>query len=56
MKGKLVKAGPNCEQDIKDAVGKTVWFAKFAGDWIKDKDSEAEIFICREDDILGVEV
>lgn len=54
-KGKLIKAGPNCEPEIADAVGKTVWFAKFAGDWIKDKDSGAEIFICNEQDIIGVE-
>ena len=50
--GKLVAAGPNCEDEVKALVGKTVMFGQHAGAWIKPPEGD-EIFICQEEDILA---
>ena len=50
--GKLIKAGETCDDSVKEIVGKTIIFKKFAGDWVKV--GEQEIYVAHEDDILGV--
>lgn len=51
-KGTLVAVGPTCDDSVIACKGKTVWFAKYAGDWIKE--GNKEIFICNDEDLLGV--
>lgn len=48
--GKVLKVGPTADDSVKSLVGKTVYFAKFAGAWIKIDDSE--YYICQDEDIL----
>lgn len=52
-KGVVKDVGNTCEDYIRDLIGKEVYFAKFAGDWIK-LDDKTEVYICQEEDILGV--
>lgn len=51
-KGVLIDAGEGCCESVKDIIGKTVYFAKYAGDWLEV--GGKEIFICQDEDILGV--
>ena len=37
-------------------VGDKVWYAKYAGKWIKDKENDREVLIIRDEDIVCKEV
>lgn len=37
-------------------VGDRVWYAKYAGKWIKDKENDREVLIVRDEDIVCKEV
>lgn len=50
--GKIVAVGDTVAENIKELVGKTVTFAKFAGDWMEINGKK--YFICQDEDILGV--
>lgn len=50
--GRIIAAGPTCDDEIKKLVGKTVIFGRHAGDWIKAPDG-SEIYICQDEDILA---
>ena len=49
--GILMAAGPTVSEDIKELVGKRVYFGMHAGGWIKDKDGE-QYYICQDEDLL----
>ena len=48
--GRVVAMGPTVDESIKSLMGKTVYFAKFAGAWIKVEGKD--YFICQDEDIL----
>lgn len=50
--GKIVAVGETVADNIKELVGRTVMFAKFAGDWLEIEGRK--FFICQDEDILGV--
>lgn len=52
--GVLTAAGPNCSDDVKALVGKTVLFKRHSGDWLKDPKGE-EFYVIHEEDILAVQ-
>lgn len=52
-RGRLVACGAECEDFVKDYLGKTVWIGRFSGDWMKVWDTE--FYLCTEEDILGNE-
>ncbi len=51
-KGTVVAVGPTCEPEIRELIGRTVVFGKYAGEWIKDGDDE--VYLVQEEDLLGV--
>lgn len=51
VRGQIVAVGETCADIIKGMVGKTVYFGKFSGDWLKHNDDE--YFICQDEDILA---
>lgn len=54
-KGILLKCGDTCDQKIKDAIGKEVIFARYAGDTLDEIEIDGvKIFICQDEDILGI--
>lgn len=50
-RGTVIATGPNCSDDLKDSIGKTVFFGKFSGDWIET--GKREIYVATEQDIIG---
>ena len=48
--GKVIARGPTADESIP--IGATVLFGKFAGDWLKDGDSE--VYVCQDEDIIAV--
>lgn len=48
--GRVIAVGPTCDDSVKVLVGKTVYFARFAGAWLKVNDRD--FFICQDEDIL----
>ena len=50
--GKVIAVGPTADDTVKEMIGKTVLFGKFAGDWIKVGDRD--LYIVQDEDILGV--
>lgn len=53
-KGEILAVGPSADDSVKALIGKTVVFGRFAGDWLKDKETGVEYFLCNDDDLLGV--
>lgn len=50
-KGIVVAVGETCAETVKNLMGKTVYFGKFAGDWLTHKNEE--YYICLDEDILA---
>jgi len=51
--GIVLDAGTECDQPVKELIGKKVMFSRFAGDWIKIPNIEKEYYLCSDEDILG---
>lgn len=49
-KGIVLKVGPTADDSVKALVGKSVYFAKFAGAWLKVGDRD--IYVCQDEDLL----
>ena len=50
--GVVRAVGETCDDSIKELIGKTVMFGRFAGDWIRAPDG-TEYYICQDEDILA---
>lgn len=50
-KGVVLDCGETCHNSVTELIGKQVFFAKYAGDWLKVGDRE--FFLCQDEDILG---
>ena len=49
--GTVIAVGPTVADDIKELVGKRVYFGMHAGGWVKDRDGE-QYYICQDEDLL----
>ena len=59
LRCKVIAVGDNCEDEIKELIGRDVLIGRFAGDWMNIEgipglpdDGTKEYFICQEEDIL----
>ena len=50
--GTVIAVGPTCDESIKP--GQHVVFGQHAGAWIRLPNCEDELFVCQDEDIIGV--
>lgn len=54
-KGVVIAAGETADKYWQEAIGKEIYFARFAGDWIKldrEDQEDDQIYICQDEDAL----
>ena len=55
-RGTVLKIGPKCSQDYIEGVevGSLIGFAKFGGKFVKDLNSEEELLIINDEDVICI--